>query len=293
VSAPAEQGSASATAAQMEKIVTRRVEQDQLVVPPLAAVALKCLGLLKNPEFPFKDAATIIEKDPVVTARLLRHVNNAGSAAREPIKSVLSAVTRLGAQRLRTFLVEISAHRLFESHDARITESCRGVWEHSLAVATLARDVAVVANCGDPDSAYMSGLLHDIGKPIVAGLLLEAERIILSSKPGVPWLGARDWVEVIQRVHRRVGVMVAERWELPADVCQSIRGCGEYESADRLSVVNAVCFANAVAKREGIYVGEVVREDVDALVLIGRSLLGMDEALVARLAGSLKTSLKS
>src|SRR6185369_1230031 len=162
-----------AMAAQLEKIVTRRVEQDQLVVPPLAAVALRCVSLLKNPDFPFREAAAIIEKDPIVTARLLRYVNSAATAAREPIRSVLNAVTRLGAQRLRNFLVEISAHRLFESHDPRITESCRGVWEHSLAVASLARDVAIVANCGDPDSAYMSGLLHDIGKPIVAGLLLE------------------------------------------------------------------------------------------------------------------------
>jgi putative nucleotidyltransferase with HDIG domain len=283
----------AAMAAQMEKIVARRIEQDQLVVPPLAAVALKCLGLLKNPEFPFKEAAAIIEKDPVVTARLLRYVNSAATTAREPMKSVLNAVTRLGSQRLRTFLVEISAHRLFDSHDARITESCRGVWEHSLAVAGLARDVAVLANCGDPETAYMSGLLHDVGKPIVAGLLLEAERIILTSKPGVAWLAARDWVDVIQRVHRKVGVQVAERWELPQEVCRSIRGCGEYESDERLSTANAVCFANALAKREGLYVGDIVREDVDALVMIGRSLLGLDEEVCTRLTSNLKTTVKA
>jgi putative nucleotidyltransferase with HDIG domain len=287
------QPTSAAMAAQMEKIVARRIEQDQLVVPPLAQVALRCLGLLKNPEFPFKEAANIIEKDPVVTARLLRYVNNAGNMAREPIRSVLQAVTRLGAQRLRTFLVEISAHRLFESHDARITESCRGVWEHSLAVASLARDIAVVSNCGDPELGYLAGLLHDVGKPIVAGLLLEAERIILSSKPGVPWLAAKDWIDVIQRVHRRVGTLVAERWELPEEVCRCIRGCGEYESDDRMSIVNAVCFANAVAKREGLYVGEMVREDVDALVLIGRSLLGIEEEQVTRLTNQFKASVKS
>jgi putative nucleotidyltransferase with HDIG domain len=280
-------------AAQMEKIVSRRVEQDQLVVPPLAAVALKCLGLVKNPEFPFKEAAAIIEKDPVVTARLLRYVNSAATAAREPIKSVLNAVTRLGVQRLRNFLVEISAHRLFDSHDARITESCRGVWEHSLAVASLARDVAVVANCGDPEMAYLAGLLHDVGKPIVAGLLLEAERIILTSKPGVAWLGARDWIDVIQRVHRRVGVQVAERWELPAEVCRSIRGCDEYDSAEPLSTANAVCFANALAKSEGLYVGDIVKEDVDALVMIGRSLLGIDDQRCTSLTTNLKASVKA
>jgi hypothetical protein len=38
-------------------------------------------------------------------------------------------------------LVEASAHKVFESKDQRIAGACRGVWEHSLAVAALARDI--------------------------------------------------------------------------------------------------------------------------------------------------------
>src|SRR6185503_16437383 len=97
--------------------------------------------------------------------------------------SVLQAVTRFVVQKLRTFLIEASARKVFESRDARIAEASRGVWEHSLAVAIMARDVAAFANCGAPEFGYLGGLLHDVGKPIVAAMLLEAEKSILAVKP--------------------------------------------------------------------------------------------------------------
>jgi hypothetical protein len=53
-------------------------------------------------------------------------------------------------------------------------------------------------------------------------------------------------------------------------------------------VVNAVRFANALAKREGLYLGEVDSSDNDALIMIGGSLLGLDSEVVGRLTKSLQ-----
>jgi len=162
-------------AEQMEKIVLNRIGNDQLVLPPMPAVALKCLSLLKNPDFSLKEAASLIERDPILTALMLRVANSAAMATRDPVQSVLQAVTRFGMQKLRMFLIEASARKVFESRDTRIVEAARGVWEHSLAVAMLARDVVAFSNSGSPDFGYLGGLLHDIGKPIVAAMLLEAD----------------------------------------------------------------------------------------------------------------------
>jgi hypothetical protein len=91
---------------------------------------------------------------------------------------------------------------------------------------------------------------------------------------------------VIDRIHRRVGVALGDKWELPEAVRNCLRSCDDYDVNDRVSAVNAVRFANALAKREGFYLGSVDADDNNALILIGSSLLGIDDAVIARsLAG--------
>jgi putative nucleotidyltransferase with HDIG domain len=234
----------------------------------------------------------VIERDPMLTVQVIKVANSAAMASRDPVQSILQAVTRFGTQKLRMFLIEASARKVFESRDARIVEAARGVWEHSLAVAILARDVVVFSNSGAPDFGYLGGLLHDIGKPIVAMMLLEAEKAILGAKASMTWIGSTEWIAIIQRIHRQVGVALAKKWEMAEPVCRSIKDCDEYDNSDRLSVANAVRFANAVAKQQGLYVGPVDADDIDALVMIGRSLLGLEPDVVARLTDGLKNKAK-
>lgn len=279
-------------AAQMEAIVTKRIANDQLVLPSMPAIAVKTLALTRDPDFSLKQAATLVEKDPSLAAQLVKLANSAGMATREPSKSVLAAVTRLGVQKLKIFLIESSARKLFESRDPRIVEATKGLWDHSLVVAMLTRDVVAFSNSGDPDLGYLAGLLHDIGKPVVASLLLEAERSVVGAKASAIWITDQEWVGVVQRCHRPVGVTLAEKWGLAEPVSRAIRDCADYDNTDRLSIANAVRFANALAKQQGFYVGAVDMEDVDALVMIGRSLLNLEENVVARMAGGIKELLR-
>ena len=75
-------------------------------------------------------------------------------------------------------------------------------------------------------------------------------------------------------------------------VYRSIKDCDEYDNSDRLSVANAVRFANAVTKQQGLYVGPVVADDIDALVMIGRSLLGLEADVLPRLTDGLKAKVR-
>jgi len=85
-----------------------------------------------------------------------------------------------------------------------------------------------------------------------------------------------------------VGIAIAKKWELPETVGKCVQSCDDYDAANRLSAVNAVRFANALAKREGIYLGNVDASDNDALIMIGCSLLGLDSSVVDRLTKDLR-----
>ena len=98
----------------------KKIAADQLVLPSLPATALKCLNLLKNPDFSLKEASALIERDPILTAQILKLANSAGMASRDPAQSALQAVTRFGIQKLKSFLIESSARKVFESRYADV-----------------------------------------------------------------------------------------------------------------------------------------------------------------------------
>ncbi len=272
-------------AQEAQTILEKRIADNQLNLPPPPAVVMKAMALLREPNPSPKDTASLIERDATVAARVLRAANLVQGNS-EKARSLPQAMTRLGAERLRAALVEASAHRLFESRDQRIVDATRGLWEHALGVAMLSRDVAALCGVAETEAAYLGGLLHDIGKPVVAWLLLEAEKSVVGTRTNV-WIDPEVWIEVVNRVHRPIGVALSTKWGFPESITSAIQDCNEYNGSDRLSVPNCVRFANALTKREGLYVGKFDASDMDAMVMIGRSLLGIDDNVLSRLSGGL------
>lgn len=269
----------------LETIVLRRLAEDRLVLPAMPSLVGKCMTLLQQSDGALKQVAVLVARDPVLSAQLVKAAS--GAAHGGAVRTVEQAVTRLGAQKVKTFLIETSARKLFDSRAPSIAEASRGLWVHSHAVALLARDVAALCGSAEGETAYLAGLLHDIGKPVLASILLEAERMLATTRPTAPWFKSDAWLGAIAGVHRRVGVALAEKWCLPDPVVAAIRDCGDFDPGDRLCAANFVRFANAAAKDKGLFVGPVDIDDARALVMVGRSMLGVDDDVLARLTNDL------
>ena len=274
-------------ATELQSILLKRIEADQLVLPTLGAVALRVLEVLRDPEAGPKEAARVLERDPVLAARTLRAATSAAFAGGTKQITLREAIARIGTRALKTLLVEASAQKIFVSKNPQINETLVLLWEHSVAVAGLARDVLALVGGPDSESAYLAGLLHDVGKPVVATVLLELERQ-LSDVHQRNWIDSGQWIEVVGKVHRPVGVALAEKWQLPPVITASIRDSGEFNRDNRQSLANAVCFANALAKKNGIHAGAVDHGENDALLMIGRSALGITDEVVRTLTRGLR-----
>jgi len=145
------------------------------------------------------------------------------------------------------------------------------------------RETARLVGCRVGTAIRLNEAPARIGAQVAAdAFLLDVERAMQDMRKRAVWLNDAEWIEVIQRTHRKVAVPLGLRWELPDAVLRTVRDCEEYDNADRVSASNIVRFANALVKQEGIYVGNVNKDDNDALVMIGMSLLGLDEAAVKR-----------
>ncbi|MBC7978905.1 MAG: HDOD domain-containing protein [Myxococcales bacterium] len=275
---------------EIERIVLERIAANRLILPAMPAVPQRCLDILRDPDFNVRKLVKEIEGEPVLALLVVRSANAASYGARGNASQALDqAVTRIGARQLKLLITEYAVNELFESSNRQLKEANRKVWEHSLVVALLARDIAALIGNVEPDSCYLAGLLHDIGKPVLGAMMLEIDRKLGRATPG--WIDVSGWTQIIESSHRKVGIAVASEWKLPDAIASAIRDCSDYDGADRTSVGNIVRLANALAKREGYTTGPIDTADIEAMIMVGMSMLGGDTSVVDRLVNNVRSRL--
>ena len=284
-----EKREASFVVDRLTNIILKRLERDSLLVPAMPAIAMQCMRLLEDPNQTFKSVGELVGKDPLLASRVLRLANSAAFPGKSRAATLAQAIPRMGTEGLKLALVHYAMYQAFSSRDARIQAAFRGIWEHSLAVALIAKEMAAQMphpNALDPGVAYLAGLLHDVGKPVVAALLLEAEKLMSVHKSALPWISHSVWRRVVDRSHRTIGVALARQWNLPSEISQAIEKCVAYDASQPQGYGNLVCLANAFAKQQGLYAGDVDKRQADDLVREGQRMFNLsDEALALLCAG--------
>ena len=287
-----EQRESSFVVNKLTDIILRRLDNDSLLVPAMPAIAVQCMRLLEDPNQSFRNVGDVVAKDPLLASRVLRLANSAAFPGKSQVTTLAQAIARMGTEGLTLALVNYSMYQAFSSRDERIQSAFRGIWEHSLAVALIAKEIADQSGAPktvDAGAAYLGGLLHDVGKPVVASLLLEAEKLMSGRKASVPWISHKVWKRVVNGSHRNIGVALARRWKLPAEISNAIERCIGYDPRQAHACSNIVCLANAFAKQQGLYAGDIDRAEIDGLVSEGQRLLDVsDEALAMICTGLYK-----
>jgi putative nucleotidyltransferase with HDIG domain len=247
----------------------------------MPAIAVECLRVIKDPRQTFKTVGAVIAKDPLLSSRILKMANSAAFPGLSPATTLEAAIARMGIDGLTMILVQFSLHQAFSSKDERIRASFRGIWEHSLGVALIAKDIATKLTPNGPDSgtAYLGGLLHDVGKPVVASMLAEAEKQISKGVKG-GWITESVWRKIVANCHRPVGILLAGKWNLPREIACTLESCNSYDRSNPRSASNVVCLANNLAKRSGLYVGDSDPVVVDTLIATAPGILGLSSDVI-------------
>ncbi|HET8934160.1 MAG TPA: HDOD domain-containing protein [Polyangiales bacterium] len=261
-------------AAALARFVTEGIHSGNLQLPGLPTAALRCIEMLRNPRCNTAALVEVLGKDPLLASQVVGRANAALFASASPAKTLEQALGRLGQRALNTLLIEVSTRRVFESRDAGIRQAFQLMWDHSVAVAKIAQLLARKLKA-DPELSYLAGLLHDVGKPVVGAILLEAERVATTKQNA--WHSREGWLELVSNCHREVGFAMARAWQLPDDVLFGIARSDRYSLDGTPTPVNLVCLANALAKRAGMNTRPVKPEEIDPVISEGMELFDLSE----------------
>ena len=110
----------------------------------------------------------VIRRDPSLTARLLRLVNSVYYGLPSPISSIEEAVFYLGVRQIRQLATVTPVIEDFQRLVGKSLFAWREFWRHCIGVAIMTREVISCVQVPTDESDYVAGLVHDVGKIVMA-----------------------------------------------------------------------------------------------------------------------------
>ena len=190
----------------------------------------------------------IIARDPILSARLLSFANSAMFGLTQEIKRIETAVTFLGIQQVKMLTLSSNVYASFEA-----AKQCRGfdltgLQRHASLTAKIAQRLLVGEEAA---TAYMAGMLHDVGKLVLASRHKNRYGSILqqAAKQGVPTQILEQ--KVLKADHAQVGAYLLAKWNLPTDVVAAVlQHHSPAAAGEEFGAAGAVHVADALAYRQ-------------------------------------------
>lgn len=222
-------------------------------LPSLGSINKALQGLLLMEQRYTAQIAEIIRRDPSLTARLLRLVNSVYYGLTTPVNTIEEAVFYLGVREIRQLVVVTPVIEDFQ----RLTKQCdfpwREFWQHCIGTALMTREIATTVQLTGDESDYVAGLIHDIGKLVMAWSFpdhfAEIHRQAIQTK--------RDLIEIENEVlgmdHAELGALYLERHHLPDLMVKTARFHHHPEKAEgQERIVAAVQIADLLLRSENM-----------------------------------------
>src|SRR5512135_721504 len=181
----------------------------------IPATIKKILEVLDNPQLSLNEIASVVSKDQVLAAHLLKTANSAYFGFGGRVRSIVQALLLLG--------LRVAKALLLGAFVFRFARGMEGLWAHSVGTAILAGMIGHRQALEDERHLFVAGLLHDIGKVFLTLKFPEEFRgaLALAHTKGTLIVHAEE--DVFQMNHAEVAGWVLERWHLPGRLIEPIR----------------------------------------------------------------------
>jgi len=192
-------------------------------LPSLSNLYAEIIKTIQSPNVHMEKIGRIISKDIGMTAKILQLVNSAFYGLRRRISDPAEAAVVLGINTMKALVL---SHSLFSSlNQVKINKfSPTALWQHSMVVGSFAKKIAKAEHypLKEIDDAFVAGMLHDLGKLVLAIHLPERydEKLTLIQEKGISHLEAE--AQVFNGTHAEVGAYLIGLWGIADHITEAI-----------------------------------------------------------------------
>ena len=254
----------------------RKILSNTKALPVMPGVMVKVQQMVKLPKTSPAQLAKVIQTDPAIVAGILKVANSAFYGFRGKVSTIQHASALFGTRRLTELITAMSAGNMMKKAMAGYGLKAGDMWRHSVAVACTAGEIAAVAAPEVAESAYMAGLLHDVGKLILDPYV--QERKILfdqywnQNKDATIQSAERD---ILGFDHAVIAAIICDNWNLPRSISFGIRHHHDPSKAGDHPLTHIVHLSDYIVNQAGM-VGDS-RTSERELEACSQSIVRLDE----------------
>lgn len=207
----------------LEQAMEALVKTGAIDVPMLPEVAGRVVQLAQDPNSSASALANLIQSDQILAGHVMRVANSALYSPNASLVSLQQAIARLGMKLISEIALAASINTsLFNApgYDAHIQYVIR----NSLLSGLWAKEIARACR-RNVEAAFLTGLLHDIGRPVATQTLISQAKALAIT------VDKSTVLKLENTYQRRIGMKVVEQWEMPHTVREVVRYFDDYDAA--------------------------------------------------------------
>jgi HD-like signal output (HDOD) protein len=218
------------------------------ILPTFPGLVAEIVSMIDDPMSSASDVAR--HMDPSMSSEVLRIANTAyfGTNSFRNIVTVERAIAVIGYEHLTSIILQMPFLSVLQGRDGDFNRDA--FIKHAIVSGVLARAISHHAYHQEHNEAYISGILHDIGKIVVLQHFKDEWRQIdLLMKSHAM---ARDEAErqVLGLDHGMIGGLLLDIWNIPSVIADGVRFHHAPESSTACQgTATATALGNEFAKR--------------------------------------------
>ena len=197
-----------------------KLAQRVVNVASLPSIYLKIENAVNNEKTSSQDIANIVSEDTALAGKVLRLSNSAMFNFPSKISTITQAVTIIGTRQLKDLVLACSVIDVFKDMPSDMV-SMEKFWRHSIACAVSARVLSQLRRDSNAESAFVAGLLHDIGRLVLFKELGALTRTCIERADRLHVHLDNMEREVFGFDHAMLGGLLLKEWKLPPQLVEA------------------------------------------------------------------------
>jgi len=188
----------------------------------LGSVVHKILEITADKNSTANDLKEAIEIDPPLSSKVLRLANSAYYGITRKISSIQEAITFIGFGTVKELSLSVKVSQVFEDDKVTHGYSRKKLWEHSVGVALISKNIYRRIFRETGDMIYSAGLLHELGIIVEDQYLhKQFEKVLKNAQTeGMPLTKAE--ANEFGFDHTMVGRDLTHAWKFPDELIAAV-----------------------------------------------------------------------